>query len=132
MLELASSRPGFCEYGSSISPVIFVDEIDCLLEIVGMATYQNRTEDLLLVDCHVAFYVVYYCGTDEVADFVNGVLVFAAVKDNFSSLGFSCTNEMNDSLLELRVTNRTEVGVLLVTSTYFQLLCFSGNFLNPL
>lgn len=97
-----------------------------------MATDENWTENFLFVNCHVAFYIVNYSGTDKIAYFVQRVLIFTAIENNFSTLFLGSFNQFNDSLLQLWITHRTEICIFLVSWTNFQLLCLSSNLLNQL
>lgn len=97
-----------------------------------MATDENWTENFLFVHCHVAFYIVNYCGTYKIAYFVQRMLIFTAIENDLSTLFLGSPNQLDDSLLQLGITHRGEICIFFVSRANFKFICLSRDLLDPL
>jgi len=119
------------ENGSSVTPLVSVDQVNSLLEGVDIKYDQDGTENFFLVNSHVSCDVFDDSRGNEISLRILRMLVFSAVKQYVSTFFLSSSYELYDSVLEVFVANRSQINTILAAVSDLEALSFRDKFFDP-
>ena len=119
------------EDGRAVAVRIRINQINGIVKRIGGQNDENRSEDLLLVALHVRLHVGDYGRSNEIALLEAFNNQIGAIQYDFGALARCVLYDVLYSLFGLRWDDRTDVGVLNVSSVHLQALGTLYDVWNP-
>jgi len=132
MLELSGSGSRLGEEGATITPTVFIDELDGFFEGVNSDDTEDGAEDFFIVALHTGFNVIEDSGSNEVTLGVFRMDEASTIEGNLGAFLFSRVDVTNDSFLQSSINERAEVDSFISTDTDLELLGFFDQIGDPI
>jgi len=131
VLELSGEGSGSGEEGATITPTIFVDELDGFFESVDSDDTEDGAKDFFIVALHTGLNVVEDSGADEVTLGVFRMDEASTIEGDLGAFLFSLIDVTNDSFLQSSINERAEVDTFISTDTDLELFCLFDQIGDP-